>query len=64
MELYAVFGYVYTLTSDHTLDSLLKMFLRDGVREVASRDQRCLVTHVSNVSAYQQTTAKQNQNRI
>lgn len=49
-----MFGSIYTLTSDHTLDSLLEMFLCDGVREVASCDQRRLIAHVSNVGTYPQ----------
>lgn len=41
------------LTADDSLDGLFKVFLVDGVREVASSYQSRLVTDVSDVSACQ-----------
>lgn len=40
-------------TSNDSLDGLLKVFLVDGVREMASSDQSRLVANVGNVGAWQ-----------
>lgn len=40
-------------TSDDSLNGLFKVFLVDGVREMASGDQSRLVANISDVSAWQ-----------